>query len=266
MGRWSDTATWTGDGLRREVFFFPSGGVELYGSLYASAAPTREFGVVVCGSWGAEADRSDPMAHDIALATARLGGAGLVFHYPGFGDSYGDLAAVTTDALVTAAADAAAEAARRSAATEWLLAGYTFGASIACLARPLVDARGLLLLQPALRPSAYFERLTRRAGPRGPGAGKARIAFGYPIPERIVDRGAVADAAVEAALAEYQGGGAAIRYEAPVDQAPFPLPETLEQIAVPGRWRFGARYQHELLAAATEWLASCPIGAAEAAP
>jgi alpha/beta superfamily hydrolase len=261
VSRWSDLGAWAGDGLRREVFFFRSGDVDLYGSLYASATLTRPLGVVVCGSWGVEADRSDPLVHGLALAAARLGGAGLVFHYAGFGDSHGDLATATLEGLAANATDAVREAARRSAATEWHLAGFTFGASIACLAQPAAKASGLILMQPALKPSAYLQRLAKRADRATFGTGGAGMAFGYPVPERIVDRGEEADAAVARALSGFRGDGVAIAYETPAPSTSA-LPSSVEPVTVPGSWRFGSRDQPHMLATAAKWLKLRPAALA----
>lgn len=249
MDRWEDASTWVGDGVRREVFFFPSRGVELYGSLYASAQPTHSLGVVVCPSWGVEGDLTETLVHVLALEVARLGGAALTFHYPGVGESWGRIEDTTMDSLATAAADAARAAAAHSHATDWMLAGYSFGASVACLARPAAGVPSVLLLQPALRPSVYFARLTRRAQSAPGGSHGMRSAFGYPIPERIVEAAYEADAAVAAALPE----GVSIRHELPPERNP--LPRSMEEIVLPSRWSLGARRQFQLEAAVKEWLA-----------
>jgi alpha/beta superfamily hydrolase len=261
MSRWRDASTWTGDGLRREVFFFHSGGRELYGSLYASTAPSRPFGVVACGSWGVEADRTDPLVRSVALSMARLGGAGLVFHYPGYGDSYGDLAEVGLADLNEAAVDAVEEASRRRPGVAWILAGFMLGAAVACLAQRRAGVERLLLVQPALRPGAYFGRLAGGA-PLAIGNGASGetmtvdaamgMAYGYPIPARIADRAAEADAAVDAALAAFAGEGAVVGQASHDGQDSTPA--GFERVEAPGRWRFGSREHPGLGAAAVEWL------------
>lgn len=254
MARWDDAATWTGDGLRREVFFFASNGVDLYGSLYAADPPTRPLAVAICGSWGVEADQSDALAHGLALATARAGGAGLVFHYAGFGDSHGQLGQATLESLAADAAAAVREGARRFPEARWQLAGFTFGAAIACLAQPLAGADGLVLMQPDLRPSAYLERLVRGARRASFGAGDADMAFGYPLPRRILELGAAADEAVAEALSGFGGEGVAIRYERPPAPDGPSLPDGVERVTIPGSWRFGSRDQPGMAATAARWL------------
>lgn len=254
MTRWEDARSWVGDGLRREVLFFPSGGVQLYGSLYQAAPITRPVGLLVCPSWGVEADRSSGLAHGLALAMARLGGAGFVFHCPGHGDSHGDLADATMDRLAAAAADAAAVASRRSPGLEWVISGFTFGASIASLAHRASGAQALLLLQPALRPGAYFRDLARSAERSALGSGAAGVAYGYPMPERILRDSAGSDTEVAEALAGLQGDGAVVRYASP--KLAEPVPRRFEHITVEGTWRFGSRNQPELREAALGWLRS----------
>lgn len=262
MNRWSDWAAWTGDGLRREVFFFDSGGTALYGSLYAADEPSRPFGLVACGSWGVEADRSDPLVRSVAIAMARLGGAAMVFHYPGYGDSYGDLASADLSDLAQTARDAVAEASRRRPGLTWVMAGFMFGASVASLARPEATAGPLLLVQPALRPTAYFERLvegrralplpSRRAKEMLEVGGTSGMAYGYPLPRRMLDPAAGSDAAVEAALAGVDGDAAVVRYAKPAEDGS--IPERFERVEAPGAWRFGATLDRELVAAASGWL------------
>ncbi|MET0306456.1 MAG: hypothetical protein ABW196_09550 [Solirubrobacterales bacterium] len=261
MSGWAEASTWSGDGLRREVFFFASGGVELYGSLYASAGVTRPLGLLACGSWGVEADRTEPLLRSAAIGMAKLGGAGLVFHHPGHGDSCGDPAAVGLEELSQGAVDALAEGSRRCPDVEWILAGFVLGASIACLARQQAGAGPLLFVQPELQPGAYFKRLASSRRPLAPGsspremmhAGKVPgMAYGYPVPRRIAEHGGAADAAVEAALSAFTGEGAVIRHEAP--DGPDLAPARFERIEVPGAWRFGAQNHPRLAAATVAWL------------
>lgn len=235
-----------------DVFFFGSRDAPLYGALYRADPVTRRLGIVVCPSWGVEADCSTGLVHGLALVAARLGGAGAVFHYPGYGDSPGDLAAATMEELAAAARGAVAAAASRAPEVDWRLAGFGFGASVAALAQPGCAARGLVLLQPALRPGAYLRQVARGAGRAALGASADGLAFGYPVPAAIVERADEADAAVAHALTQSEGEGVAVRYTTPDEAAPAPLDEVL----VPGSWRFAARSQPGLLEAAREWLAA----------
>jgi hypothetical protein len=203
----------------------------------------------------------------VVLEVARRGGAGLVFHYPGYGDSYGEPAGVDLDDLSQAACDAVAEASRRCPEFSWAIAGFMLGASVACLTQRRVSAEPLLLVQPELRPGDYFRRLSRRREPLvvgGAGGGDGMevgavegMAYGYPVPERIVASADAADAAVASALAEFEGEGVVIAHPPPAGEVGddrSPVPERFARVDVPGRWRFGSRSNPKLAAATIEWL------------
>jgi alpha/beta superfamily hydrolase len=258
--RWENAGAWVGDDLRREVFFFASGGRQLYGSLYAARQPPAG-GVALCNSWGFEGNQADQTIHRTALAAARAGGAGLVFHYPGFGDSEGDLGEATMASLVEATVDAVGEASRRLPGVDWTLAGLMFGAAVAALAAQPAGAERLLLVQPALRPSRYLARLersARRAAIRAPA--RAGNAYGYPLPHRMLEAGAALDAEIEAVLSRFHGEGAIVRYAEPPLESP--AVERFEQILLPGTWRFGARQKPELVRAIRGWLERAGLASA----
>lgn len=261
MARWGDSGSWVGEGMRREAFFFSSRGVKLFGSLYAAAELTRPVGIVACNSWGVEGDRADPVLRMACIELARRGGAGLVFQYPGFGDSYGDLADVDLVDLTEAACDAVEQGARRCPDVSWILTGCMLGASVASLAQREVAVDTLLLVQPVLRPSAYFQRLAKTRRPLAPGpspkemmyAGTAPgMAYGYPIPTRILELGDEADASVAAVLEEFEGEGAVIRHERP--RGDDAVPAGFEQVEVPGTWRFGSHNNSHLTKATVKWV------------
>lgn len=253
--------TWVGEGLRREVFFFRSGSARLYGSVYAADPPTGDRGVVVCNSWGYEANQSDVTVHTMALAVARAGGAAMTFHYPGFGDSEGDLEATTMGTLVEAATDALGEAADRCPGMSWALAGLMFGAPVAALAARRAPVERLLLVQPVQRPSFYLSRLERsaeRAAKRVPA--RVNNAYGYPLPRRMLDVAEAIDADMRAALMDFDGTGVVVRFEKPPLEAE--ALERFEQVTVPGGWRFGNRQSPLLAQSAADWLQNIGAGSA----
>jgi alpha/beta superfamily hydrolase len=261
MTRWGDSGTWVGDQMRREAFFFSSRGVELFGSLYMAAELTRPLGIIACNSWGAEGNRADLVLRMACIELARRGGAGLLFHYPGYGDSHGDLADATLADLSAAAGDAVEQGMRRCPGVSWILAGCMLGASVACLAQRQAAVDTLLLVQPALRPAAYFQRLAKTRSPLAPGPSPREMmhagttpgmAYGYPIPRHILELGQEADAAVGAALEAFDGEGVIIRHEKPPGE--YDVPEGFEQVDVPGTWRFGSHNNPELTKATVKWL------------
>jgi hypothetical protein len=249
---WSKASRWTGLGVAREVFYFPSGSERLYGSLYMSPSRVRPFGLVICSSWGIDFDRLQRVIPGLALGMARMGGVSLTFHCPGYGDSSGDAGAGTIEALAAATAAAIREADRRRPGTSWVLAGFLLGASVAAVAAPAADVRQLLFLQPALDPAAYVDLVVRRARTRPLARGDTEdTAFGYPIPKAMLDPGQAA--VVRAGLDEFRGRGLAVQFAEPPD--PQPVPPDFARASVPGRWRVGQRGCPELLAPALEWLA-----------
>lgn len=256
MGKWENAATWIGGGLRREVFFFGPEQSRLYGSLYSAESPSREDGVLVCPSWGFEADRTEHLAHHTALTIARLGGAGMVFHYPGFGDSHGASPGdATIDSLALAAVSALEEATRRRPGLAWFPAGLMIGAAVACMALRAseVAANRLLLVQPSLRPSAYFDTLARHVQRVDlETGGSIDVSFAYPFPRRIVDAGEDADVPVIEALREFDGEGAIVRHVRPARDEW--VPESLVDITVEGPWRYAAKDNRELERGVAEWL------------
>lgn len=253
VGRWDEIDRWSGDGLRREVFFFSGDGFELYASLYAAEPISRPRGVALCNSWGIEADQANRLVHPLALEAARAGGAGLVFHYPGYGDSQGDPQRTTIEAMAGAAAAAVEEGRRRLPPLAWALAGLMLGASVAALAAETVRPEALLLVQPALQPSEYFADLEKRS---------ARIAavtrsgddtlFGYSASPTLLSSAAGADERVAAALAGFTGRGAVVRYSAP--KGTDEVPDDFERIEIDGTFRFAAPHDVKLGEATAGWL------------
>jgi pimeloyl-ACP methyl ester carboxylesterase len=255
MARWGSSEVWVGEGLRREVFFLPSHGAELYGSVYAPVSLAEpSTGIVFCNSWGFEGNQASRIVHLTSLAFARAGGVAFNFHYPGFGDSTGDFERATIDALADAAVDAAHVAAHRYPETRWVLAGLMLGASIASLAADRgAQAERLLFVQPALRPERYFARLERASrrsiGQPPPVEG---FAYGYPLSPEALDSATAADADVEVALSRFSGEGTIVRYSEPAELAG--VPERFDHVVAEGAWRFGAVEYLELIRATSRWL------------
>jgi pimeloyl-ACP methyl ester carboxylesterase len=231
--------------LRREVLFFPSGPDRLYASLYASDPPGSS-GAVICPSWGVDLIRGQRLAHAVARGLAESGAAGLVFHWPGHGDSGGLPEAATMPRLREAAVDAVA-AARRIIDGPWALVGMGVGARPATEAAAREGIPMLLLLQPALDPAAFFSRLQGAAWGASPG-----WAMGHPLPDTVLSSAARSDPGDS--MSRVPGRRGVIRYAAP---EPEPVPPGTEVLTLPGDWRREAARGHpRMAAAALAWLAA----------
>ena len=174
--------------IRRDVFFFPSQGLRLYGSLYAAPGLVR-FGAVVSPSIGLEASQSLDPAHALASAVAELGGAGMVLHPPGSLDSSGDPAELTLDAFTGAVRDAGAELRARETVGDLWLIGFRFGAAAAALAAAELAPSVLTMLSPTRDPAAAIGELRRDAARATLGRGGATDAFGHTLPPALADAG-----------------------------------------------------------------------------
>src|SRR2546430_2704238 len=182
-----DTAILTLDGIHREMAFVPSGTARLYASLYAGSPPRLGSAFVIVPSWGVELGALQDLAHDLAAELARLGGACVLYHAPGHGDSTGNPAALTPSELVRAAVDVAGWARSRASDWNWNFAGLRLGAAVAAMAATLTEELAanpdpvLLLVQPALDPVTYVrgvEAAAARTGARDAGG----LLFGHPRP------------------------------------------------------------------------------------
>jgi hypothetical protein len=245
MSRWKSSGTWTGEGLQREVFYFPSEGRQLYGSLYLPLTRARPFGIVICGSWGVEADRTNGMLRELAFGSAELGLAAMIFQYPGQGDSRGIMLDRTIREQTQSALDASAQGSHRRD-VEWIFVGLRLGAVIAARAAGVLGSRRVLLIEPALDPAAYFAELTGAAQRASLGVTPpVGFAFGYAVPPAIRD-----DADPLAGVTPKEG--AVIRYACP---APVnAVLGNLEVVERPGTWHFLQHRHPELVAATLGWL------------
>ena len=252
MNSWETASRWEGDGIRREVFLFPSGKERLYGSLYAATEPTVDIRLVVCSGWGHELLQLNELGHAIALGVARLGGAGILFHPTGHGDSSGSISDLTVAGNVASALDAMAEGARRMEGGTWAFAGVRTGGAVAVLAARAAGARVLALVDPALDPAGHFQMLRRRATRMSLGRNPTTL-FGHPLPEPgAEDLDAPSPLEV---LAQFEGRAAVIRFaHSQVD----PVPGPVEDVVVPGRFSIppGPNEQRVLASAAVRWIKS----------
>jgi pimeloyl-ACP methyl ester carboxylesterase len=258
MNPWNDASSWEGDGFRREVFFFDFGSDRLYASLYAASPLRLDARLVICTGWGHDLLQLNDLAHELALGVAEEGGAALLFHPPGHGDSSGSIDDITVQGVVAAALAAAAEGARLLGARPWDFAGIRIGASVAAMAAAEAGGRMLPLVLPALDLPAYFQELRRRAKRLSLGREGTPMLFGHPLPGAEQELPATSPMDV---LASFGGRSAAIRYS---NTPTEPLPEGVDEIVLPGRLSTppGPREQARLAKAAAKWVISqCVVGA-----
>jgi hypothetical protein len=237
-------------GIAREVFFFPSRDDLLYASHYAPVARVPSARVLICPSWGMEGKQLLQWCHQLAAGVSARGGEGLVLHWPGFEDSGGDPHAVDFDTFVDACADAVRHAPGPDDG-RWSVAGIRLGGAAAALATKRLDARSLVLVEPALDPAQYFdelERVGRRARLGAPSL--AGWAFAHPLPLGLRD--ADCAARVSHAIEEFAGDAVVIRHKKPER----PAPSGIEVRTVPGSWQRGPFDEHRtLLVDALRWIA-----------
>jgi hypothetical protein len=249
MVEWGGSAVLVDSGLRREVFFLFSQGEDLFASLYRQVGGTGP-GLLVCPSWGFEMAHTLDLCHELARSAARAGGAGMVLHWPGHGDSDGDIRTADVWRLAAAATDALTEGRSRSGVARWGLAGVRVGAAAAWLVARAVPVDHLVLIQPALNPAAFLRDLQQRAWGAGLDRGRQGWAFG----EQLPDPASWPDLSLAEPNERVPGKGACIRF---ADDPPVGVPSGLDQVVVQGSWRRGLLSEYrELLQPATSWLRS----------
>jgi hypothetical protein len=221
------------DGVRRSVFFFRSENDLLYGSLYAAAPMRTPAGIVICPAWGWESLWMNDGLHVLAREAAAAGGAALLFHWPGHGDSEGAPEDASLDRMVQAARDAAATAHAQAAGTAWSFAGVRLGAVAAARAAASAGADRLLLVQPVLNPAVWLGEMDRLAG----GTAGDWVA-GFPVSERV------RRAAEHAPAEDLQAFGGRVAVACYETMAPLSLPEKSIIRKVPGDWRRRIRSDH----------------------
>jgi len=239
-------------GVTHHGFFALSGDTRLYTALYLPTAPAT-VGVLVCPSWGLEANHLVVWSHRLAHDLAQKGLAAAVLQWPGTEDSEGEASEATLDSLVQAGVDTQRAVQQHCAPASWAVAGMRLGSAPAALLADAVDARSLLLVHPVLDLPAHFAALERNA--RRAQLGKTQLqggwAHGHPSPaglQRAEDVARVAKS-LEArrdrtAIVQYRQRGGA---DAP--------PEGIRVIRVRGSWGQMRYVDHwRLRGSAVKWL------------
>jgi pimeloyl-ACP methyl ester carboxylesterase len=240
------------EGLRTELRYLPSGGTEVFASIYQPAEPMLPFGVLVCPAWGYEALTHRDWQHRIAIGFARRGGVGVAFDYPGQGDSDGAADSARFDAFVRAATDTAA--AIDGFEGRWIVSGVRLGAAVAACAARALEPAGLLFVAPELDPEAHFLgvlRQSRRATLNDPAS--AGLAFGIPVTDVVLASARAARDGVLAALDEARCPVAALDVTTGL-QPSEPIPDGIETITVEGSKDDKSEERARVVEAALGWL------------
>jgi hypothetical protein len=254
MNPWANLSLWQGDGVRRVLFNFNSGPDALYGSLYAAMEPERDLRLVICPGWGFDFFQMNDLMHALALGVARLGGAAVLFHPPGHGDSRGSIEELTVDRNVAAAIDAAAEGQRHAGGDTWDFAGIRIGAAVASLAAASASGRLLPLIDPVLDLPVHFEAITRRAKRLSLGRPDAPSLFGHPLPKRAMAE--LPARSPREAVSAFGGVAATIHFADDVVERD--LGDRVEDVSIPGKLSNPAKLEEQeaLADAALQWIRS----------
>lgn len=146
----------------------------IYAALYADPrAHAGAIRLLACPAWHGEGDYWFEAAHRLAAGVAVDGGAGIVFHWPGHGESDGDPRELTMEELVAAGIGAADELLTRCGVGPLAVAGVRVGAVPAVLVARGREADTLLLVEPDLEPDVHFAAIERSA---------RRTSLGRPLP------------------------------------------------------------------------------------
>lgn len=150
-------------GTAREPFFFESDGRPLYGVYYApSSERPNAPALVACNSFGLEQAVPARMLGLAARRAAELGYPSIIFHSRGHGDSAGDFADLTLEAMVEDALEAAKQVQARGDASSIIWLGVRFGALIAAAAAQRgMHTTAVALWEPAHSGQVFFRQLLR---------------------------------------------------------------------------------------------------------
>lgn len=149
---------------RERAFFFANpDGQRLYAVLHPAAGPSiRELGILFCHPLSEEKHSSQRALVDFARLLSRHGYPALRFDGAGFGDSEGEMAAVTIRSLLRDVRAAISRLIDESGVSRVVLIGVRFGALIARLAADSDErVAGLVLVAPVVSGGDYWNGLLR---------------------------------------------------------------------------------------------------------
>lgn len=171
--------------------FFDSGGHQLYGVFHPAAHPRSASAVLVfCSSFGPDHVTVWRMEVLAARMMAARGWCVFSFHPRAHGDSTGNFAELTFDALVEDAIAASNHARKAADTSEIVWLGVGFGALVAAAAiRRDAGARALALWEPTHRCADFLRTQARRALFREVAEGRRPSATVAQLMERLEREG-----------------------------------------------------------------------------
>lgn len=250
---WSDARVVERGGIRQEVRYVASRGVDVLACSWTAAPRRRPHTLLSCGPWGFESVVFRDVPEGLASGAASDGGAGVGFDYPGHGDSLGAVEQATLDALVAAAIDVA----RACGGPPWAVAGFRLGASVAALVAGELDADAVLLVEPELDPERHLAQVARRSRRANLGDPEAEgLVFGVPLGPAVLDSVAGTGAQVDAALAHVRCPVATVRFSDTVAAGDGGKADARgEDIVIEGALTYEGRRHPQLVDAGCAWLA-----------
>lgn len=148
-------------GISERFLTFPVGGRPGIGVLSLPTDRRRDLGWVICPSFGMEQSNLQPLEVAAARTLAGQGFPVLRFHARGYGESHAPIEEVGLESQVADATDACAALLSATSVPAVGLLGARFGGSVAALVADRIDAKAVVLWDPALSGKAYLNSIVR---------------------------------------------------------------------------------------------------------
>jgi pimeloyl-ACP methyl ester carboxylesterase len=148
-------------GISERFLSCPIGGRPGIGVLSLPTGRRRDLGWVICHSFGTEQSNLQPLEVATARALASQGFPVLRFHARGYGESHAPIEEVGLESQVADATDACAALLSATSVPALGLLGARFGGTVAALVADRIDARAMVLWDPALSGKAYLNSIVR---------------------------------------------------------------------------------------------------------
>lgn len=143
----------------RDGFFFESGAARLYGYFHPALGDARRVACVLVQPFMEERKDAHASLRELACSLAARRVPALRFDLYGTGDSEGDWSDATLAAWLDNIHDAVALVRAEAGASEVVLAGLRFGATLAALAAPHAGVERVALVQPVVRGEEYVREM-----------------------------------------------------------------------------------------------------------